>query len=571
MSWFIGLVGKNIPDANESTVLSFRKPALYSCHVKNKLSVIAGGNNDTLHCTQSGDSVSLIAGIGIHRSDSSSQILSTEQWSQLLLQDDVEEIRKLNGHFAIISYKNDTLKCFSDRVGLRTLYFGKTEHGWMFSTCLAWLAKFIPHTKINWKVFGSHWLYINQFSFESPVENTKRLPPNGTATIRNDELNIQSAPWIQTLTGDEAPGNTIKILRSLANPKEEKVKLCLSGGLDSRVLLSILTSNSQLQSTCAFGNENDPDVVFARHLSERENIPFTFISSEFPSRDECLRLFQNYVEKSNLAEGAASSVRLRHYSALKETALVVIDGGNGEIARRQFLNTLLFKARKFIATLQADKMLPFLTLHRADIFNNNALTIMHGGAAECFDASLRLFPAPSEIGVENFLDMWTAQIRIPNVACNEQARFDECTLNFMPYSQPDFILSALNLPLRFRKNNILFKDIINSFRPSLTRYPLIKNDISYPYRLTTLQARVWRKIKARFMKGYGSSVVHLFLEMTQEYVLDTLHSSSTQTYPYYDYKKIHQSVHSYYNGDKSFANEVNWWLAFDLWRRMVEK
>ncbi|MBI2430203.1 MAG: hypothetical protein HYV29_15655 [Ignavibacteriales bacterium] len=63
----------------------------------------------------------------------------------------------------------------------------------------------------------------------------------------------------------------------------------------------------------------------------------------------------------------------------------------------------------------------------------------------------------------------------------------------------------------------------------------------------------------------------LFLDAIKEFVCDTVNSASTKFYSPYNYKKIFHAVNMYYKGDVRFANEVNWWIAFDVWRRAVEK
>lgn len=173
----------------------------------------------------------------------------------------------------------------------------------------------------------------------------------------------------------------------------------------------------------------------------------------------------------------------------------MIDGGNGEIARRQFLQRLLVRARGDILHLRTHRLYDHLRVYRANIFNNDIISMMTEQSFQELDHSLRTLPSPREIGVENFLDLWIVRTRIPTGACDEQARIDEHVPNFMPYSQPDFIQSVLNLPLRFRRNNRLYKKIINDHAPSLSRFDLIKNYISYPYHLSTIQSRIWTKSK----------------------------------------------------------------------------
>jgi hypothetical protein len=570
MSWIFGAVGNFHTDEIRNTILSQNQLPLSNINIPGELIILAGGNSETLYTIQNDTITSAVAGIGIQRSNQSTRILSSEAWTSLL-QTDIPNFGDLNGHFVAIRFKEGVLECFSDKVGLRTLYFAHTDNGWLFSTKLIWLCRFLPESHIDWNAFASKWLCLQQFSHKSLVHGTFKLPPNSSARIKQNKLIISSSPWISVAPDTESADNSIAILQSLLTVDQRNLKLGMSGGLDSRVLFSLLASGKKNFSTYAFGDDDDPDVLYARKISRHGNIPFIELSSPFPSQDECLRLMNDYVAQTNLTAGAAASARLRHYPTLKENDSLMIDGGNGEIARRQFLQWILFRGKNDILHLQTEKLFPSVQFHRANIFKDELVSEMNNHAVQEFDQFLHSLPSPKEIGVENFLDLWVARTRLPLIACDEQARIDEHVLNFMPYTQPDFIQSVLNLPLRFRNNNRLYKFIIQKHFPSLTRFALVKNYITYPYRLSTLQSRVWTKAKMLIGSQYHEPTVFRFLDAIKEYVLDTVQSSSTENYAPYDYKNVLSIVTSYYNGDRRFADEVNWWIAFDVWRRMVEK
>jgi hypothetical protein len=291
----------------------------------------------------------------------------------------------------------------------------------------------------------------------------------------------------------------------------------------------------------------------------------------FPSQSECIALLYSYVQQANVAAPASTSVRLRWYQVLKENDTVVLDGGNGEIARRQFFTLLKLKASKHIFAADAVRLFPHLLAAKPDFFTTETAEQMKAGAIEELAALFHMLPKPNEIGIETFLDFLALAIRIPNIACDEQARIDEHLLNFMPFSQPDFIHAAISLPLSERHNNRFFKALIQKYNPKLAHYPLVKNNISYPFVLTTLQARLWTAAKKLMVKKETDPTVHFFLDTMQEYILDTFTSTEVRNYDRYDYKKISHYVEQYFAGKKEFADKVNWWLAFDTWRRMVEK
>jgi hypothetical protein len=570
MSWIVGMIGRAIPEIEQKAMLSLYQHSGTTVRVQETLLAIAGGNPDTLF-SHSDDSLSfLVAGIGILRSSSSSSILTVHDWMKRLAPDN-PVIGDLDGHFVIIRYRNGILECFSDRVGLRTLYAARTHFGWVFGTQLGAVCALLPSTSIDWNAFGSRWLCVQQCSHESPVHGIRKLPPNGIFRFTADDIDVSATPWLSFSSPASSPLQTVEMLRSLIRVRDTTMRLGLSGGLDSRVLLALLASSGQSYSTYAFGGSDEPDVALAEQLCRAEGIPFRHIEESFPSADHCAGMMQEYVRRTHLAEGAASSVRLRYYSTLREPNSIVIDGGNGEILRRQFLRRISFFAQDDLMHRRTERLLPLFLLRRADIFNSEITATMHEGAAADLDRSLQSLPSPEEIGEENFLDAWTITTRIPIVACDEQARIDEAALNFMPFSQPSVLQSAITLPLTERRNNRFSKNIIRTYSPSLSRYPLVKNGIGYPYRLTTLQSRLWTAIRSRFDGRDREADLRLFLNTVREYALDTVHSIETRSYAPYQYDKVLKIVTGYYDGEKHYARELNWWLAFDVWRRGVEK
>ncbi len=571
MSWIVGMIGDAIPEIEQKAILSRYKHSGTTVRIQGTFLAIAGGNPDT-SVSHADDSLAiLVAGIGILRSSpSSSSILTAQDWVKRLTPE-IPVIGDLDGHFIILRYRNGILECFSDRVGLRTLYAAKTHFGWVFGTRLDAVCSLLPSTSIDWKTFGSRWLCVQQCSHESPVNGIRKIPPNGTFRMSVNEIAVSSTPWLSYTAAPSSPRQTIELLRSFITVHDTTMRLGLSGGLDSRVLLALLASSGQSYSTYAFGGSNEPDVALAERLCRAEGIRFRHIEESFPSADQCVSMMQEYVRRTHLVEGAASSVRLRYYSALHEPNSIMIDGGNGEILRRQFLRRISFYAKDDLLHRRTDRLLPYFLLHRADIFNKDISVRMHEGAAADLDRSLQSLPSPQIIGEENFLDAWTITTRIPIVACDEQARIDESAINFMPFSQPSVLQSAISLPLANRRNNRLSKNIIRTCSPSLSRYPLVKNGIAYPYGLTTLQSRLWTAIRSRLDRRDREADLRLFLNTVKEYALDAVHSADTRNYAPYDYAKVLRIVTGYYSGNRRYAREVQWWLAFDVWRRAVEK
>ena len=139
----------------------------------------------------------------------------------------------------------------------------------------------------------------------------------------------------------------------------------------------------------------------------------------------------------------------------------------------------------------------------------------------------------------------------------------------MPFAQPSLLRALFQMPLSLRRNGRLFRRLIRSQRASLARYPLVKGGVAYPFQLPTAPAYLWTKLKTRLGQGYTDTVRLRFLETLKPFALDAVHSQAVRTYPAYDHARLARLVEEFYQGRSDLASEVDWWLAFEMWRRTL--
>jgi hypothetical protein len=92
---------------------------------------------------------------------------------------------------------------------------------------------------------------------------------------------------------------------------------------------------------------------------------------------------------------------------------------------------------------------------------------------------------------------------------------------------------------------------------------------TYPFNASSVQSWLYIYAKRRLGLVYRDDSRHLFLQRIREYVFDLLHSESARTFAAYDYKKVDAAITRYYQGERVFAEMVDWWLTFEIWRRGV--
>lgn len=577
MSWLFGVTGNTVTQKTLSQSGQIHKLPLNTFFKEHEFYFAAGGfqptclfnkitdNNNEI------DSFWIVLGCALKNDHTKSTILTSDDWSGVNSHKSL--LKDLNGHYVFLSYENHQFEVYTDQLGLRTLYWAQTKTETVISSRIDWVAKYVRGRKINFESLGSRWLMFNQLSYDSLVDGIQRLGPSGKLIINQNAVNHSHKLFEPIIEQDYSLDEVVQLLEQLVNPDLEKqisITLGLSGGLDSRVLLSLLlSSDNQSFQTHTFGNINDPDVFIAERISGDKHIHHLLFDAPLPAAKDMLRLSSDFVAETNLIEPVSTVLRLRHYRALEASRLLMLDGGFGEIARRQYLNRLAFKGKRVIEDKNIEGVSKYLRHNRADFFSTEISQQMEGGIRKEIAYMLDTMPTVKEYGIDNFLDLWAVRTRLPNLGSDEQARLDSIILNYMPFAQPSVINSVFNIPVKYRRNGALFRKIIAQHVPSLTKYPLVKSNVTYPFFLSTVPAWLYTKAKLKIGNHYNDNSTHSFLELMKEFVLDSLHSRDVIECSAYDYQKISNHINGYYAGNKVFSNNVNWWLTFELWRRNI--
>ena len=154
----------------------------------------------------------------------------------------------------------------------------------------------------------------------------------------------------------------------------------------------------------------------------------------------------SFVAQTLLVEPSTSYMKLRYISKLRKDVRMMIDGGFGEIARRQYLNRVVTFGRQALLTRDTTRLLQLMRSHRADIFSAEVSRLLENGAFNSLEKILDEMPAVEKIGVENFADLLAVRTRVPNTGASEQARIDTEILNFVPLVQPSFLRAVFGIP-----------------------------------------------------------------------------------------------------------------------------
>lgn len=567
MSWIFGFYSKNICDSN--SVSRLHPPSLTTINTNNFYAAI-GGNQSTFHFHHSDQKINYFL-CGVPISEEFERVLEKPELDKLFLTSP-EKIENLNGHYCGIHYKNNSLNFFTDKLGLREFHIYENDLGWYFSTRLDWLLK-LNHFEIDYSEFGSRWLLINQLSNKSIVKNIIRLNCGTKACISNNRLELIENNWTparNSKIGIDDFNDSLQKIVLLGSNSNSKISLSLSGGLDSRVILSYLLNSHYSNWDChTFHSDDQMDSTIAERISKDHDFNLHLLVDQTNNSNSILSQVQEYLGNTYLTESGYISRKLTHYNSLHKEELI-IDGGFGEIWRRAFLNKLYIFGKKDLLNKNFETIPQYITYHRANIFNEEHNSKMNSGIINQIENLYDALPHINEVGFGNWLDLFSLKTRLVNYYGSEQARIDGYVKAYMPFVQLGLIENLLSLPVNERKHNRLFKKIIKRNYNSLSKYPLAKGNQLYPYYLNPLMKKGYSLLQSKLSKPTIDKNYDDYLYSMKEFTLDSISSQSVKEYSPYNYNLIKDTIHSYYDGELNKRKFVDWFITFEIFRQVLD-
>jgi hypothetical protein len=346
----------------------------------------------------------------------------------------------------------------------------------------------------------------------------------------------------------------------------------LSGGLDSRLLLSYLAAKKYDQwDSHTFGDPNHPDSKVASDLLISLHRKNEIIDDELPSIDKLIEVVKIYSVQSVVTNQVSSILNLRFYDGLADPSRVIIDGGFGEIWRRAFANRLLLVGKNSLLKKDSKSVSGFLRYKRADIFTEEALIEMEKGVIEQLDNLFEEMPDVNQISSERWVELFSIRSRLINYYAPEQTRVDQHVISFMPLVQKDILQLLFGLNEVEKKNGKLFKELIKQNSIQLTKHPLVKGNIVHPFNSSSISARLQSKVKNRFGLSYQSKQPIELLNTLKEFINDTIRSSEIRNCEFYDQKKMDRIGKEFSLKGNEYKQEIDWFLSLELFRQGISK
>ncbi len=607
MSWIFGAFGIiSIAEKNsfEKIVKNYllikgEKSPFFQVEGKN-FWLAAGGNNRTLNFgkieqseyfksknfntnnTASEDYYWVSIGLGILYDAGFYRLMRDKDWIDFFTSEK-SKTEDLNGHFCSLIVGNDEIKILTDQLGTRDIYFVLKENFFVFSTKLDLLTKYSGKFEIDFKEIGSLWLLESQINTGSIIKNIYRLTSSAiiSARVNNKfEISFREKPWIPQRFNNVSVTQLYEKLNELISlpfNENSRILLALSGGMDSRMLLSMLMESREKKDILrnnddpffeafTFGLPKDLDVEIPLILSRKFGFKHNIYFDDFVFDEITITQLTEFVLNTKLTFPASEYLLKRNYKFLKYIESFIIDGCWGEITRSSLFKKIIFFAPKDIQNRNPHVFFKYMQFPHADIFIDEINKLMMEGALEHLENSLNSMPDISIYTLNDWMDLFAVRTKQPNLVGIEQARIDNLIRSYSPFVQPDFFNLIFGADPNIKKKGKLVKEIFQKNKNRLDKYPLNAGGINIPFSYSSLSITLKRKLFSKF-KNKSFSYRDLLLEQGHDYLHDLINSISFANFDFYDKNKINNIYSNFIKGDPKAIREIDWLLAFELFRR----
>lgn len=201
----------------------------------------------------------------------------------------LSELLKSRGNFVISLIRQSDAVVITSHGGVIPYYFGRANGRFAHGQTIAGVARALG---IDWewsfRALADYLCLDHVVGNDSLHSRVQRTPPGSIISFRGTELIVETADRVNLREERADPVKALELLMEevLAWWTPESV-LCITGGLDSRLLLAILLANGVRPRLLTAGQRGSFDLAVARAISARFNLPLTTCEIRISDFLEC--------------------------------------------------------------------------------------------------------------------------------------------------------------------------------------------------------------------------------------------------------------------------------------------
>lgn len=318
---------------------------------------------------------------------------------------------KIAGHYLKIQWDEKEISFSNDYFGLNTIYVYKNKNVSYFSSRLDYLCKIIESPVLNLSAFAGRWILFNQLTYEAIIKDVIKLPPNSILKISKNEIQIKTKNTDEGINYNQKFFDRLNKLCNIIMPDDHYISLGLSGGLDSRIILAQYLDSKKNIKLHSFGNIKQNDVLIASQIASDNSLEHNIFDSII-DEDSIFKELTDFLGLNELVEPISTYILTSGIHNSYFDKKILVDGAGGELFRRQFLNRLIITGKKALKTKNPSCILKYISLIRADIFNDEINSMLKESALDQISLLIEKLPDPNNLNIEDYVDLFAATNQI---------------------------------------------------------------------------------------------------------------------------------------------------------------
>jgi asparagine synthase (glutamine-hydrolysing) len=396
--------------------------------------------------------------------------------------------RELRGAFcaAVLDEAAGELLLISDRFGSYPLYWFSTPERFVFASELRGALRAHPRPALNARAVADLLKFGFPLGDKTLAAGVDLLASGSTLAYRwrDQTVSVESYGSIQDSfrqSGIDRPQYVENVQRAFARSMDRAVSgshryaLSLSGGLDTRVMLSALDRLGRTVSTFTLGGRGCADEVIANELSRMARSRHRFVALDDQYLDDLLPTVRRMVSLTDgmyLSHGFTEMLALRGFE--ESDCSVLLRGHAGELAKASTAWPLHTDARIFGMTSTAE-FVPYLFSRLNHVSNGEAShevltdrwveSLDGGGARHSLEESFAgVSLAPPDLCSYVYLKEYHRRVTIPSLEI-----FRTVTEVRLPLADVDFVEAVLQGPAAWRDGTTIHQALIAANNPAYLR------------------------------------------------------------------------------------------------------
>jgi len=476
------------------------------------------------------------------------------------------------GHFIFCTKRNNTLTVVNDILGFREFYEYVGDGYSIISTETRFIAEIIGGFKLNQNWLATGFLLKVQLDKESYARGITRycgaemlqlkLTENGLIRERSK----LQAPIEFPKTEEEIKNEIIQL--SFPEIEDFQSVISMSGGLDSRFLLSLMKPAKSDLKAVSIGFADHPDNITAAKIckivgiehsildtDDLESYPFTF--------DDII----NYVEGNRSQSVASEYLFMRLSDYIYNSGLIQIDAGWAEIGRHKLFSKLQYLSKYGFVKIDKERLYQLLKSSRTMFLDSDLAQHLKITTLEKADTVIDSYEMNKRYDLARRLDNFSIDFKISNNISGKQTLADNTHVSLSPFNQPIMNRALVGLAPNQKFNGKFYKDTIRQTYPEISKINLIKGSHEIPFNLGTLSSGLYLKLtESKYRRDYAVEMFRLF----ESEIRDYLNSSETLSSGYYDKQIVKNIINNANLGNPKSCNDLDSLFTFEIFRRSIE-